>query len=87
MEGRYFLTMLVGSSVLHYAAYWTEGGILELGFHHGKTYRYYNVPLQVAVNRVVAPSAGVYYNRYIKSEFQPEDSVPPGPGRWEVLGR
>ncbi len=67
--GNYFLRMLTRSEALHYAAYWTEGGVLEVGFNHGQAYRYYNVPLQIAVNLVAAPSAGAYYNEYIKAQF------------------
>jgi hypothetical protein len=66
--------MLPHSTVIHYAAYWTVGGCLEIGFARGKVYRYHNVPLQVAVNLVVAPSAGQYYNQFIRSEFAPVDN-------------
>jgi hypothetical protein len=73
MYGMYFLKML-DSSVLHYAAYRTVGGMLELGFRRGKVYRYHGVPLQVAVDLVTARSAGQYYNQFIRSEFAPVDN-------------
>lgn len=62
-------TIMVDSTAIHYVSYDSDGRSLEVGFNHGKVYTYAGVPLQVAVELVSADSVGVYYNRYIKTQF------------------
>jgi hypothetical protein len=39
--------------------------VLTVKFHNGGVYEYENVPKETAIDFFLAPSFGVYYNRYI----------------------
>ncbi len=62
-------TIMPRSVAIHYVTYKTEDRELEVGFHGGRNYSYFGVPLQVAVDFITSLSLGQYYNRYIKEEF------------------
>lgn len=72
----YFFHMFSQSSFIQYAEY--DRGTLMIRFHQGDVYHYYNVPLQVAVSLIAAPSAGTYYNAHIKTQFALPRATPSG---------
>jgi hypothetical protein len=45
------------------------GSMLDITFHGGGKYRYYNVSLQVYENLINAPSIGKYFNAKIKPVY------------------
>jgi hypothetical protein len=69
MDGAYFWTT-VDSTAIHWLAYFTNGGVLDVSFSQGSTYRYFNVPLQMVVNLLMASSPGAYYNVHFKGRFE-----------------
>lgn len=69
MTGYFFVTL--DSEAINYVTYWTEDevGVMEIGFKHGGRYQYRNVPLQLAVNLITAPSAGQFFGSHIRGQF------------------
>ena len=45
-----------------------EAGILEVEFHDGSVYRYYNVPMEAYVGLMHADSPGGYLHTYVKTQ-------------------
>ena len=60
----------VKSSNLASVAYDPARRLLEIRFQRSGTYRYYDVPPEVHVDLIGAPSAGTYFAANIKGRFQ-----------------
>ena len=60
------------SSVLGAVRYHEDRGILEVSFRTGKVYYYFDVPIFHYDALVAAPSAGQYFNEYIRPNFRSE---------------
>ena len=60
---------VLNSSVLSSASYDDETKTLELTFSSGRSYTYSQVPPEVFENLASAPSAGKYFNDFIKGIF------------------
>ncbi|MCH4021769.1 MAG: KTSC domain-containing protein [Acetobacter sp.] len=58
------------SSNVQSARYEDVEQILEVTFHNGGTYQYYNVPVQVAVEFEQAESKGGFLARAIKGHYR-----------------
>ncbi len=58
----------VSSSDLRSVGY--ENRTLEIRFHSGGVYRYYDVPQSVYINLMQASSHGKYFHRYIKNYYR-----------------
>lgn len=61
-------TVNVISSSLKSIGY--EGTTLEIEFHNGSRYRYYQVPLHVYQGFLNADSYGHFFNKYIVSSYR-----------------
>jgi hypothetical protein len=61
---------LVSSSNLRSVGYNSDRQILEIEFHGGRVYRYFDVPLSVFEGLIDAASHGKYHNRKIKNRFR-----------------
>ena len=59
----------LNSSVLSSASYDDETRTLELTYSSGRSYTYSQVPPEVFENLASAPSAGKYFNDFIKGIF------------------
>lgn len=57
------------SSLLFSVGYEPAERVLEVVFQHGSTYRYYDVPIGVFRELLVAPSKGKYFNRYVVPNY------------------
>lgn len=60
----------VSSSNLESVGYDTNDEILEIKFHSGGIYQYFNVPLERFDSLMNASSKGSYFARYIKERFR-----------------
>lgn len=56
----------VASSDIASIGYHVERSILEVAFHRGGVYRYYDVPLDTFTELLAAPSKGRYFTQHIK---------------------
>lgn len=45
------------------------GGVLTIQFTSGRTYDYFGVPEWIFLGLLAAPSAGAFYNRFIKGRY------------------
>jgi hypothetical protein len=59
----------VESTILAWVEYSPERRLLKLGFHGGKVYDYFDVPLQTYAELLRAPSQGNYFNFNIRNHF------------------
>lgn len=59
----------VASSCLSNVGYDHRARVLMLGFQHGATYRYCDVPPFIYEGLMTAPSLGRFFQRYIRQEF------------------
>ena len=60
----------VDSSLLVNVAYDASTLILQLTFHSGARYRYFDVPARVYTALLAAESKGAYFNRCIRNIFR-----------------
>jgi hypothetical protein len=60
------------SSVLGAVRYHDERGILEVAFRTGRIYYYFDVPIFHYDALLASPSAGQYFNEYIRPNFRSE---------------
>lgn len=60
------------SSVLASAGYHDDRTILEVAFRTGRVYYYFDVPIFHYDALLAAPSAGQYFNEYIRSHYRSE---------------
>lgn len=60
----------VTSSNIYSVGYDVQSQILEIEFHSGGIYQYFNVPSAIFNNLMSASSHGSYFNRYIKGQYQ-----------------
>jgi len=60
----------VRSSNISSIGYDPESKTLEIEFHNGSTYQYFEVPETVFNNLMGASSHGSYFYRYIKDKYQ-----------------
>ena len=60
----------VSSSNIRSIGYDTESRTLEIEFHSGGIYQYFNVPESVYNALMSASSHGSYFHRHIKDQYQ-----------------
>lgn len=60
----------VDSSNIHSIGYDEDSKILEIEFHNGRIYNYYNVPKKIHTAIMAAGSKGSYLNQNIKDKYQ-----------------
>ena len=60
------------SSVLASARYHEDRTILEVAFRTGRVYYYFDVPIFHYDALLAAPSAGQYFNEYIRPHYRSE---------------
>ena len=63
------MRVLLNSSNLCEVAYHNQSQIMEITFNSGHIYRYTAVPHVVFQDLINAPSAGRFYNRFIRGRF------------------
>lgn len=68
--GVYMLRQPVSSSNLLSVGYDSSSSILEIAFHSGGVYQYYNVPQSIYIALLNAPSKGKYFHHYIKKIYR-----------------
>ena len=59
----------VQSSNLKSIGYDLNSKILEIEFHHGGIYQYFDVPSQIYANLLSASSKGQYHASYVKNRY------------------
>ena len=62
--------LAVDSTTLAWVGYAPDQGVLELGFHTGKVYAYFEVPLRTYQELLRAESKGRYFNLNIRNHFR-----------------
>ena len=60
----------VDSTTLAWVGYSPDKGVLELGFHTGEVYAYFEVPLHTYQELLRAESKGRYFNLNIRNRFR-----------------
>ena len=60
----------VSSSNIKSVGYDSKSKILEIEFHSGGIYQYFNVPESIYNGILSASSHGSYFHRYIKDKYQ-----------------
>lgn len=60
----------VSSSTIHSVGYDSSTLTLEIAFHTGWVYHYYNVPQHIYNNLMNASSKGIYHKENIKYSFR-----------------
>lgn len=60
----------VSSSNLRSVGYDQSSNTLEIEFHDGRVYQYYNVPKRIYQGLMSASSHGKYHNRRIKDSYR-----------------
>jgi hypothetical protein len=60
----------VDSTTLAWVGYSPDQRLLELGFHSGKVFDYFEVPLQTYYELLHADSKGRYFNLHIRNHFR-----------------
>jgi hypothetical protein len=60
----------VNSSELRWVGYEESALLLEVEFHSGEVYRYFQVPAQLVLELLEAESIGGYFNAHIRSKFK-----------------
>jgi hypothetical protein len=60
---------VVESTTLRTVAYDADRELLQLEFHDGATYQYFNVPVAIHEGLLQAPSKGTYFNRFIRQKY------------------
>jgi KTSC domain len=69
MNSRQVIPPPVASSLLASVAYDADHCILQLEFHSGAVYRYFDVPLSIYQQLMAADSKGSYFNHSIRGCF------------------
>lgn len=64
----------VDSTTLTWVGYSDDQGLLELGFHDGKVYDYFEVPLYIYQDLLRAASKGRYFNLHIRDHFRAQSA-------------
>ena len=62
--------LAVDSTTLAWVGYAPDQGVLELGFHTGSVYAYFEVPLHTYQELLRADSKGRYFNLNIRNRFR-----------------
>jgi hypothetical protein len=57
----------VSSSSIAAVGYDEISSTLEIEFHNGKIYQFFDVPPQMAAALRAAPSTGTYFNKYLRN--------------------
>lgn len=60
----------VSSSNIHSIGYDSKSRTLEIEFHSGDIYQYFNVPESIYNALMSASSQGSYFSRHIKDQYQ-----------------
>ncbi len=60
----------VQSSNLNSAGYDSDTKILEIEFHDGGIYQYFDVPADIHQGLISAPSKGKYHHKFIKNVYR-----------------
>jgi len=60
----------VNSSNLKSVGYDPDRRLLEIEFHTGAVYQYFNVPESVYRELMAAPSHGKYFHQHIKDQYR-----------------
>jgi hypothetical protein len=63
------ITTPVESTTLRTIGYDADRELLQLEFHNGATYQYFNVPSEIHQGLLQAASKGAYFNRFIREKF------------------
>ena len=63
------MRVLLNSTNLSEVAYHNQSRIMEITFNSGHIYRYTAVPEMVFQDLINAPSAGRFYNQFIRGRF------------------
>ena len=67
------VTIASASSVIESVKYRGKTQNLNITFHNGKTYRYFDVPKAVYEHLLADDSKGAYFNEVIKPHFDYEE--------------
>jgi hypothetical protein len=59
----------VESTTLRTAAYDADRKLLQLEFHNRAVYQYFQVPAAIHEALLQAPSKGIYFNHFIRDQF------------------
>ncbi len=70
---------LVESSVLESAGYDARNRVLEIAFHSGAIYRYFEVPEEIFRRLLAAESKGQFFGAAIRNKFRSERIKPRNP--------
>lgn len=57
------------STVIHNGSYCGRSKVLEITFPSGKTYRYYDVPLDVYAALLADDSPGTYFHNHVSGKY------------------
>jgi KTSC domain len=68
------------STTLSWASYSSARRLLQLGFHTGNVYEYFDVPMGTFQELLRADSQGRYFNLYIRNHFRTQRVLPAGIG-------
>jgi hypothetical protein len=60
----------VQSSELRSVGYDIPASVLEAEFHSGEVYQYFDVPAELVLELLEAPSIGRYFNAHIRPRFR-----------------
>lgn len=60
----------VGSTNIRSVGYDPESNTLEIEFHSGSVYQYFNVPQTIYDELMRAPSLGSYFYKHIRGNFK-----------------
>ena len=66
----------VDSSVIATIGYSPDDCVLEVEFHSGRVYQYFDIPVEEYEKLMTASSIGRYFNRKIRDEYRRQE-VPP----------
>jgi len=58
------------STTLAWASYLPDQNLLQLGFHTGAIYDYFDVPSEIYRALLASESKGRYFNQHIRNVFQ-----------------
>jgi len=69
VEHHHMHRLAVESTTLAFVSYDTDGACLELEFHDGVIYRFFDVPPESFEQLLTSESKGAYFNRHIRKRF------------------
>lgn len=70
----------VDSTTLSWVSYSSAQRLLQLGFHTGNVYKYFDVPVGTFQALLRADSKGRYFNLHIRKHFRTQLVLPVGVG-------